>query len=112
MTRQDFIKIYGDCPLMMARRGVIFSDIVILKIVFDNPRTVPIHYQHDDGAKCVMIMEQWTIAHEIAHVYGYITIEDQTIKRLRAKGWYCANKHIFTVEDIANNTAVRFQHIN
>ena len=40
MTRKDFIKIFGECPFKMARKGHKFTDPEILRITDINSWTI------------------------------------------------------------------------
>ena len=69
MTREEFIKLFGECPFKMVMKGHKFTDPEIL-IISDN--------------------NGWTIAHSMAEK-GYRFTDPEILKLSNYRGWTVAH---------------------
>ena len=93
MTREDFIKSFGECPFIMIDQGHAFYDKEILSIPFNNKLSVDEVWEAiNNGAVPVsrFICKNWTVAHEMA-AKGHVPPES-TFSFETKYGWTVAHE--------------------
>ena len=84
MTRDKFIKLFGECPFEMVRQGYRFTDPEILKLTFTN------HFKRAFNGGFNYHNYHWTVAHSMAF-RGHKFTDPDILKLADENGWTVAH---------------------